>query len=303
MEFHTEKMKIMVCIKMEERIMKKSLKKLTGIVMIGVLVLSAFTGCGSKKASAAKDITIGVCAGPYGDMVKKAIAPSLEKKGYHVSVREFSDYVLPDQALANGEIDANLMQHTAYLEKFAADNDLKISKVIAVPTAGAGIFSDSIKSLKELKKGDKIGIPNDPSNLARALSILDQEKVISLKKGIDQTKATEKDIAKNPKNLKFVTLDAAQISRSLDSLTAGVVPGNYAYAAKLDFSEALAVETLEEEYKNVIAVKTDDLKGKLGKDLKEAVESKEFYNAVADKNSSFKSFQKPDWWTAKYKEK
>ena len=97
--------------------MKKSLKKLTGIVMIGVLALGALTGCGSQKASAAKDITIGVCAGPYGDMVKKAIAPSLEKKGYKVSVREFSDYVLPDQALANGEIDANLMQHTAYLEK------------------------------------------------------------------------------------------------------------------------------------------------------------------------------------------
>lgn len=283
--------------------MKKSLKKLTGIVMIGVLALSALTGCGSRNASAAKDITIGVCAGPYGDMVKKAIAPSLEKKGYKVSVREFSDYVLPDQALANGEIDANLMQHTAYLEKFAADNDLNISKVIAVPTAGAGIFSDSIQSLKELKKGDKIGIPNDPSNLARALGILDEEKIITLKKDIDQTKASEKDIAQNPKNLKFVTLDAAQISRSLDSLAAGVVPGNYAYAAKLDFSKALAVETLAEEYKNVIAVKADDVKGQLGKDLKDAVESEDFYKAVSDKESSFRSFQKPAWWTEKYKEK
>ena len=283
--------------------MKKSLKKLTGIVMIGVLALGALTGCGRRNASAAKDITIGVCAGPYGDMVKKAIAPSLEKKGYKVSVREFSDYVLPDQALANGEIDANLMQHTAYLEKFAADNDLRISKVIAVPTAGAGIFSDSIKSLKELKKGDKIGIPNDPSNLARALGILDKEKIITLKKNIDQTKASEKDIAQNPKKLKLIALDAAQISRSLDSLAAGVVPGNYAYAAKLDFSKALAVETLAEEYKNVIAVKADDVKGQLGKDLKEAVESEDFYKAVSDKKSSFKSFQKPDWWTEKYKEK
>ena len=283
--------------------MKKSLKKLTGIVMIGVLALGALTGCGRRNASAAKDITIGVCAGPYGDMVKKAIAPSLEKKGYKVSVREFSDYVLPDQALANGEIDANLMQHTAYLEKFAADNDLRISKVIAVPTAGAGIFSDSIKSLKELKKGDKIGIPNDPSNLARALGILDKEKIITLKKNIDQTKASEKDIAQNPKKLKLITLDASQISRSLDSLAAGVVPGNYAYAAKLDFSKALAVETLAEEYKNVIAVKADDVKGQLGKDLKEAVESEDFYKAVSDKKSSFKSFQKPDWWTEKYKEK
>ena len=172
-----------------------------------------------------------------------------------------------------------------------------------MPTAGAGIFSDSIKSLKELKKGDKIGIPNDPSNLARALGILDKEKIITLKKNIDQTKASEKDIAQNPKKLKLITLDAAQISRSLDSLAAGVVPGNYAYAAKLDFSKALAVETLAEEYKNVIAVKADDVKGQLGKDLKEAVESEDFYKAVSDKKSSFKSFQKPDWWTEKYKEK
>lgn len=276
----------------------KSLKKILGVVIIGILAISALTGCGNKKET--KDITIGVCAGPYGEMVKQAISPILEEKGYKVKVTEFSDYVLPDKALANGEIDANLMQHTVYLEKFASDNKLDIKKVISVPTAGAGIFSNSIKSLKDLKNGDIVGIPNDPSNLARALGILAKENVITLKSGIDDTKATENDIASNPKNLKFKTLDAAQISRNLDSLAIGVIPGNYAYAANLDFGDALAVETLAEGYKNVIAVKGDDIDSQLGKDLKSAVESKEFYEAITKKDSKFKDFQKPEWWIEKY---
>ena len=267
--------------------MKKSLKKLIGIVMIGVLALGALTGCGSQKASAAKDITIGVCAGPYGDMVKKAIAPSLEKKGYKVSVREFSDYVLPDQALANGEIDANLMQHTAYLEKFAADNDLNISKVIAVPTAGAGIFSDSIKSLKELKKGDKIGIPNDPSNLARALSILGKEKVIVLKKGIDQTKATEKDIAQNPKNLKFTEIKPELLGTTFQNGEGDLVAinGNYALQAGLNpMNDALIIEEVDASnpYVNIVAVQEGHEKDEKIQALIEVLKSDEIKQFVED---------------------
>lgn len=274
------------------------LKKILGIAMIGVLAVSTLAGCGKKEK--VKNITIGVCAGPYGEMVKQAISPILEKKGYQVNVTEFSDYILPDKALANGEIDANLMQHTVYLKKFAADNQLDIDKIISVPTAGAGIFSNSRKSLDELKNGDKVAIPNDSSNLARALGILARENLITLKSGIDDTKATENDIASNPEKLKFETLDAAQISRNLDSVAIGVIPGNYAYAANLDFGDALALETLAEEYKNVIAVKSDDKESQLGKDLKAAVESKEFYDAITKDGSKFKDFQKPEWWIEEY---
>lgn len=277
----------------------KRLKKLAGIVMIGILTVSVLlSGCGKKEKK--KEITIGVCAGPYGEMVKQAISPILEKKGYQVKVTEFSDYILPDKALANGEIDANLMQHSVYLEKFSKDNKLELAKVISVPTAGAGIFSNTIKDLKDLKDGDKVGIPNDPSNLARALGILQKEKLITIKSGVEDTKAAVKDIASNPKNLKFETLDAAQISRNLDSLAIGVIPGNYAYAANLDFGNALALETLAEGYKNVIAVKKENLNRQLGKDLKAAVESKEFYTAITKKGSKFKDFQKPQWWVEKY---
>lgn len=285
------------------RIMK-NIKKILALGLIGVLTLGSLVGCGSstKDESDGKSIKIGVCPGPYGDMIEEAIQPYLEDKGYSVEVVDFTDYVQPDQALASGEIDANLMQHTAYLEKFAADNNLEIGKVIEVPTAGAGVFSESIKSLDELKDGDKVAIPTDAVNLARSLRLLKTLGVITLKSDIDETKATVADIEENNKNLEFVTLDAAQISRSLNSVAIGIVPGNYAIAAGLDFSNALGVEKLNEEYKNVIAVRNEDIDSDLGKILKEAVESKDFYNAITKEGSIFKAFDKPEWWVEKYGE-
>ena len=195
------------------------------------------------------------------------------------------------------------MQHTVYLEKFAEDNNLDIKSIIEVPTAGAGVFSEKLKSLDELKDGDKVAIPTDAVNLARSLRLLETLGVIKLKEDVDATKATTADVTENKKNLEFVTLDAAQISRSLDSVAIGVVPGNYAIAAGLDFNSALGVEKLAEGYKNVIAVRGEDVDSELGKDLKAAVESEEFFNAITEDGSEFKSFDRPDWWTAKYGDK
>ena len=178
-----------------------------------------------------------------------------------------------------------------------------MQKIIEVPTAGAGVFSEKLKSLDELKDGDKVAIPTDAVNLARSLRLLETLGVIKLKEDVDATKATTADVTENKKNLEFVTLDAAQISRSLDSVAIGVVPGNYAIAAGLDFNSALGVEKLAEGYKNVIAVRGEDVDSELGKDLKAAVESEEFFNAITEDGSEFKSFDRPDWWTAKYGDK
>ncbi|MFT8352091.1 MetQ/NlpA family ABC transporter substrate-binding protein [Clostridium saccharoperbutylacetonicum] len=279
----------------------KILKKLAVLVIIGTIGTS-LVACGSSKESAKKDnkevgnknIVIGVCPGPYGDMVKEALAPALKAKGYTVSTKEFSDYIQPDKALDNKEIDANLFQHTEYLKKFSSDNNLKISPVIVVPTLSMGVFSNTINSLDQLKDGAKIAIPNDASNLARALKLLKENGIINLKENIDETKATEKDVAENPKNIKFTPIEGAQLARSIDSVDLAVVPGNFAFASKLDYSKALAVEKLAENYKNVVAVRTEDLDKELGKDLKEAVESKEFKDAI--ENGKFKEFSKPDWW-------
>jgi D-methionine transport system substrate-binding protein len=277
-----------------------SLKKLAALLVIGTIGIS-LVGCGSNKETAKtenkqanKNIVVGVCPGPYGDMVKEALAPALKAKGYTVSTKEFSDYIQPDKALDNKEIDANLFQHTEYLKKFSSDNNLKLSPVIVVPTLGMGVFSNNITSLDQLKDGAKIAIPNDASNLARALKLLKVSGVIKLKDNVDETKATEKDVAENPKNIKFTPIEGAQLARSIESVDAALVPGNFAFASKLDYSKALAVEKLAENYKNVVAVRTEDLDKDLGKDLKEAVESKEFKDAI--ENGKFKDFSKPEWW-------
>lgn len=278
----------------------KSLKKIIAILISSALLVGTLVGCGEASATDSKSIKIGVCPGPYGEMVEKAIAPSLEEKGYKVEVVNFTDYVQPDQALASGEINANLMQHTVYLEKFAADNNLKISSIIEVPTAGAGVFSNTIKSFDELKSGDKVAIATDAVNLARSLRLLRDLGIIKIKDNIDETKATTADISENKYSLEFVTIDAAQISRSLDSVAIGVIPGNYAIAANLKFEDALGVEKLAKGFKNVVAVKTEDLDSELGKDLKAAVESEKFYNAITAEGSTFKAFDRPDWWIEKY---
>ncbi len=284
--------------------MKKTIKVLLLSLVLAFVAVSAFAA-GSKEVSGPttrKDLRIGISPGPYGDMINKAIAPYLEKKGYTVSVVQFSDYVQPDLALNNGEIEANLMQHTVYLNQFSKDNNLDLSAVIIVPTAGAGVFSTVYTSLDQLKSGDQVALPSDATNLARALGILARYDLITIKAGVEATKVSILDIDANPRNLQFRPLDAAQISRSLDSVAIGIVPGNFAIAAGLDFSKALAIEKLAENYKNVVAVRTVDVDAQLGRDLKAAVESAEFYDAVTRPGSQFSGFDRPQWWVEKYGE-
>lgn len=277
----------------------KILKRLAILTLTGVIGLS-LTACGSKTSKKVNDVAdgkniiVGVCPGPYGDMVKEVFTPLLEKKGYTVEVKEFSDYIQPDQALNNGEISANLMQHTEYLNKFSKDNNLEISAVKTVPTLGMGMFSNKYTSIDQIPDGAKIGVPNDASNLARALNVLSVNNIIKLKDNVDATKASKLDIAENIKNIQLVEVEGAQLARSIESTDASLIPGNYAYASSLDYSKALAIEPLTENYKNVVAVKTSDLDKTLGTDFKEIIESEEFKTAI--ESSKFKDFSKPDWW-------
>ncbi|EHD21968.1 MULTISPECIES: MetQ/NlpA family ABC transporter substrate-binding protein [Brenneria] len=261
----------------------------------------ALLAAGIQQASADSDpqtIVFGVAPGPYGDMVNQAIKPELTKKGYKVVVREFSDYVQPNLALANGSIDANLFQHTLYLEKFAADKNLKITKLITVPTASMGFYSNKIKSLDELKKGDVVTLSNDATNLARGLRFLQSLGLITIKPDIDATKASEKDIVENPRGLVFKPLEAAQLPRTLDSVTASLVNGNFAFAAGLKLSSAIKLETLDENLKNVIAVRTADLDKPFVKDTKAIVESPAYAAVIDQPGSMFSQFQKPEWMQA-----
>jgi D-methionine transport system substrate-binding protein len=250
-----------------------------------------------------KTIVFGIAPGPYGDLIKQAIAPQLEQKGYKIVIKEFSDYVQPNLALANGATDANLFQHGVYLEKFSADKGLKLSPLIRVPTAGLGLYSNKIKSLDELKKGDVVTLSNDPTNLARGLRFLAKINLLTIKGDIDPTKASEKDIDQNPRGLVFKPLEAAQLPRTLDTATAALVNGNFAIAAGLDLNKALKLEVLDENLKNLIAVKTDDLDKPFVKDIKAAVESDEFLAVVTDPKTQFASFQRPEWVVARLAQK
>ncbi|MEQ9900557.1 MetQ/NlpA family ABC transporter substrate-binding protein [Pectobacterium punjabense] len=265
---------------------------------LGITLLAA----GMQLAMANSDpqtITFGVAPGPYGDMVNLAIKPELMKKGYKVVVREFSDYVQPNLALANGSIDANLFQHTLYLEKFAADKGLKISPLIIVPTASMGFYSKKIKSLDELKKGDVVTLSNDATNLARGLRFLQSMGLITIKADIDPTKASEKDILENPRGLVFKPMEAAQLPRTLDSVTASLVNGNFALASGMKLSSAIKLETLDENLKNIIAVRTDDLDKPFVKDTKAIVESPAYAAVINDPALMYSQFQKPEWMQAK----
>lgn len=263
----------------------------------GVLLLA----CGLQFAHANSDpqtIVFGVAPGPYGDMVKQAIAPSLKEKGYKVVVREFSDYVQPNMALSNGSIDANLFQHSLYFDKFTADKGLKLTRLLAVPTAGMGFYSRKISSLDELKKGDIVTLSNDPTNLARGLRFLQSLGLITIKDNIDPTKASERDIATNPKGLVFKPLEAAQLPRTLDSVTASLVNGNFAIAAGLDLSSALKQEQLDENLKNIIAVRTEDADKSFAKDIVEVVKSPAYRAVIDDPKNVYNAFQKPEWMAA-----
>ncbi|MDE8755461.1 MetQ/NlpA family ABC transporter substrate-binding protein [Pectobacterium polaris] len=266
--------------------------------VLGITLLAA----GMQLALASSDpqtITFGVAPGPYGDMVNLAIKPELVKKGYKVVVREFSDYVQPNLALANGSIDANLFQHTLYLEKFAADKGLKISPLIIVPTASMGFYSKKIKSLDELKKGDVVTLSNDATNLARGLRFLQSIGLVTIKADIDPTKASEKDILENPRGLVFKPMEAAQLPRTLDSVTASLVNGNFALASGMKLSSAIKLETLDENLKNIIAVRTDDLDKPFVKDTKAIVESPAYAAVINDPALMYSQFQKPEWMQAK----
>ncbi|MEN3754680.1 MetQ/NlpA family ABC transporter substrate-binding protein [Mangrovibacter yixingensis] len=260
---------------------------------------SALLLAGSIQAAQANSdphtIVFGVAPGPYGDMVKEAIAPSLKEKGYKVVVREFSDYVQPNMALANGSIDANLFQHTLYFNKFKEDKGLKLTKLISVPTAGMGLYSHKITSLDQLKKGDIITLSNDPTNLARGLRFLASLGLVTIKPNIDPTKASERDIAENPKGLVFKPLEAAQLPRTLDSVTGALVNGNFAIAAGLKLSSAMKQEHLDDNLKNIIAVRSDDADKPFAKDIVAVVKSPAYRAVIDDPKNNFVSFQKPEW--------
>ena len=249
--------------------------------LAGAAVLSALVLSGSAGA-AANEIRIGATAGPYADQLKLGIKPWLEKKGYKVKVVEFNDYVQPNIALSEGDLEANAFQHTAYLNRFASEHKLDLTPIIAVPTAPIGIYSKKHKSLDEVKAGTTVAMPNEPVNQARSLVMLQKLGWLQLKPGLDPTRVSERDIAANPKQIKILPLEPAQTARALEDVDYAFVNGNYAIASGLKLTEALKLEDPPDYHIVVVTVRTADKDKPFVKDLIEAYHSKEF-RAVVDK--------------------
>lgn len=260
------------------------------VALAFAFVSGLFVSCQKSNDSL---IRVGVCAGPYGDMFIEGIKPELEKKGYKIKIVDFSDYVQPNIALAENEIDVNVFQHSTYLKKFSADHGLKLSYLTEIPTAAMGIFSDKYDSISSLPQGSVIAIPNDDTNLSRGLRVLAQTGAIKLNSKIDASKATVKDISENPKAFTFKEVNAEILPGVLDSVGAAIINGNYAMSAGLKLSDAIYNEQLAAGYFNVIAVRTDDYEKDFSKEIYNIVHSDGFRSIIEDPSKQYVAFGRP----------
>ncbi len=255
------------------------MKKRFSLVALFLSVVLALTACGSSGSSSSssddKTITVGASPTPHAEILEQ-VKDDLAKEGYELKVVEFTDYVQPNVALNDGELDANYFQHLAYLNDYNKENGTSLASSGTIHYEPLGIYAGKVKSLADLVEGDVVAIPNDVTNEARALLLLEQEGLIKLKDGVGLT-ATVKDIEENPKGLKFEELEAAQISRSLQDVALGIINGNYAIDAGLSAKDALATEKSDGEasktYGNVLAVKEENLESEKTKALLKVLQS------------------------------
>ena len=266
-----------------------------------ILTLVLLIGCAQNKDNVTENnltsnntIKVGVCAGPYEDMFREAIEPALKEKSYTVQYVQFSDYVQPNQALAAGEIDVNIFQHSVYLKNFSAEHNLDLTYITEVPTAGMGIFANGLEAIDDVPDGAMVAIPNDVTNLARAIRVLEQTGLIKIDPAIDSAEATQHTVVENPKNLTFIEIEAPQLPRSLDSADLAVINGNFAIGAGLNLSDALYNEVLQEGYINVIAVRTEDKDEQFAQDIISIVHSDVFRSVIEDASKQYSSFFRPN---------
>ena len=231
------------------------MKKTIAIILTLALVLS-LAACGGKKDE--KVITVAASPTPHAEILKVA-AEVLEKDGWKLEIKEFVDYVQPNNVVEDGEIDANYFQHVPYLDQFNEDNGTHLVSVAMIHYEPFGIYAGTKSSLSELTPGDKIAVPNDGSNRARALFLLEAQGIIKLREGVGMD-ATDLDIETYFIDVEIVQMEAAQIANVRDSVALAVINGNYALQAGLNAgTDALAVEDAASisatTYANVLVVK------------------------------------------------
>lgn len=242
------------------------MKKIFALITALAVATLALAGCGnsstpassSSAASGSKTLKVGATAVPHAEILE-VVKPILEKEGITLDIVEFNDYVQPNLALNDKELDANFFQHEPYLNNFMEEHkEVKLKNVLGVHIEPMGIYSKKIKNLKDLKDGAMIAIPNDPTNGGRALLLLQKAGLLKLKDGVNE-KATVQDIAENPHNFKFQEVEPAQVPRTLDDVDAAVINTNYAMQVNLvPTKDALFMEDSTSPYVNILVVREGD---------------------------------------------
>ncbi len=250
---------------------------------------------GLASVAHAADLSIGFMPGPYRDAFTKGIEPLLKKQGYRIKYVEFSQGVQPNDAVERGQIDANIFQHSLYLNATNKQQGFDLVPVIHVPTPPMGLYSQRHKTLDAVPDGATVTLPADPVNAARALNILAAIGWIELKPDVNPITVSERDIASNRKKLRLVPLDAAQAPRSLADADLAAVQGNFAVASGLKLTDALKQENMTLPYVNVVAVKRGNENAQFAKDIAQAYRSTEFQQAFKA-NPAWAGYRLPDYF-------
>lgn len=263
----------------------KKLFAFTATAILGAALLIG--GCGSDKQDTKADngqvtLKVGATPVPHAEILND-IKPLLAKQGINLEVVEFTDYVQPNLALNDKEIDANFYQHTPYLDNFNKEKGTKLVSAGGVHIEPMGIYSKKVKDLAQTPDGAKVAIPNDPTNGGRALLLLQKAGLITLKDP-KNLNSTVQDIAANPKHLQFMELEAAQLPRTLDDATLSVINTNFAIEAGLNpEKDALAIEDKDSPYVNIVVVRDGDQNRPEIQKLMEALHSPEVKKFIEDK--------------------
>ena len=228
-----------------------------------ILLGSALTGCGSTGANgpgAAKRLTVAASPTPHAKILSEFAAPKLKDQGIELTVKEYTDYIIPNQVTSSGEVDANYFQHINYLDNYNEKNGTDLVGVAAIHYEPFGIYAGTSSDLLSVADGAQIAVPNDPTNEGRALLLLQQEKIIRLSNPND-LEATATSVADNPHNVRLVEVEAAAVPRQLRDVNFAVINGNYAIEAGMHASDALAVESAQgvavQQYANYIVTTPD----------------------------------------------
>ena len=264
--------------------------KMTKIVLTLIGLIAVLTVCGkdnkleekSPETGEKTKLTIGASETPHGELIK-ALEPEFEKAGIDLDLVVFSDYVQPNLQLESGDLDLNFYQHQPYLDSFNEDRKTNIvsledSKIFITPLLG---FSSKIKDIEDLGDGGEIIIPNDPTNGARALLILDKEGLIKLKDK-DNLNSTEVDIVENPKNLKFTAVDAQNIPRVYQDADLAFINPNFAIANGLDPKDAIITEAKDSPYANIVAARSGEENNEVYKKVVKILQSEESRKYIED---------------------